>query len=96
MEIRLIVRYTLRDPGLLRKLMDHPGCGTPYSTRTLAAVIGCHHSLIGRLLNGSQETCDMDIAHSLAEALGVAVLVLFAPPASPKRIDTATDQQPPT
>jgi hypothetical protein len=94
MEIRLRVRYTLRDPAVLKHCMDYPGRGVPYSTRTLAAAVGCHHSLIGRLLTGDQETCEMDDAHAISEATGVAVLVLFAPPASPKRIDTATDPNP--
>lgn len=95
MEIRLRVRYTLRDRELLRKIMEHPGRGTPHSTRTLAAEVGCHHSQIGRLLDGAQETCDMDIAHNITEAVGVAVLVLFVPPTSPRRTESATDQYPP-
>lgn len=95
MEIRLRVRYTLRDREMLRKLMEHPGRGTPYSTRTLATAVGCHHSLIGRLLDGNQETCDLDVAHLVAELVGVAVLVLFMPPASPKRTDPAPVQHPP-
>lgn len=92
MEIRLRVRYTLRDRQLLRKLMEHPGRGTPYSTRTLATAVGCHHSLIGRLIDGTQETCDLDLAHGITEKLGVAVLVLFVPPPSPKHTEPAIDQ----
>jgi Cro/C1-type HTH DNA-binding domain len=91
MEIRLRVRYTLRDPALLSTLMDHPGRGTPYSTRTLAEAVGCHHSQVHRLLTGQQETVDMDLAHALTKALGVAILVLFAPPASPVPTGTATE-----
>lgn len=86
------VRYLLRDPKILKWVMDHPGRGAPYSTRTLADAAGTfHHSLVGRLLNGAQETVEMDDAHSMSEALGVAVLVLFAPPSSPKPTDPATD-----
>ncbi len=85
------VRYTLRDPDLLSKLMQNPGRGTPYSTRTLADAIGCHHSLVHRLTAGEQETVDMELAHDIAEAVGVAVLVLFAPPASPNPTDSATE-----
>jgi hypothetical protein len=99
LEIRLNVRYTLRDRELLRKLMEHPGRGAPYSTRTLAAAATLrNHHLVHRLLDGKhpQETCDMDEAHRIAEALGVAVLVLFAPPASPNPPDSAMDQKPPT
>lgn len=96
MEIRLRVRYAVRDRELLRRLMEHPGRGTPYSTRTLATAVGCHHSLVGRLLDGTQETVEMDLAHRITETVGVAVLVLFAPPASPKRTEPATDQPPAT
>lgn len=92
MENRLKVRYALRDPSLLHQLMTHPGRGTPYSTRTLAEAADCHHSLIHRLLTGSQDSCEVVTAHDIAEALGVAVLVLFAPPASPNRIDSAADE----
>lgn len=90
MEIRLKVRYALRKPALLADLMEHPGRGTPYSTRTLAEAAGCHHSQVHRLLNGKQDTVDMDLAHALADALGVAVLVLFMPPPSPDQTDATT------
>jgi hypothetical protein len=97
MEIYLrAIRYTLRSPEMLRKIMEHPGRGAPFSTRTLAEAAGCHYSLVHRLLDGKQETCDMDLAHRIAEAVGVAVLVLFAPPASPERIDPTPEQIPPT
>lgn len=66
--------------------MDHPGRGKPYSIRELAETVGLpHHALIGHLLTGERKDCDMDVAHSIAEAVGVAVLVLFAPPATPNR-----------
>lgn len=91
MEIRLRVRYTLRRPGLLCELMEHPGRGTPYSTRTLAEAAGCHHSVVHRLVSGKKETVEVDLAHAIAEAVGVAVLVLFAPPASPKQITSTTN-----
>lgn len=85
------VRYTLRDPDLLSKLMQFPGRGIPYSTRTLAEAVGCHHSLIHRLAAGRQDDVDMEIAHAITEAVGVAVLVLFAPPPSPNPTDSASD-----
>lgn len=85
------VRYTLRDRDLLAKVMDHPGRGTPYSTRSLAEAVGCHHSLVHRLLAGTQETVEMELAHAIADAVGVAVLVLFAPPAAPDPTDPTTD-----
>lgn len=91
MEIPLRVRYAIRDHDLLIKLMQNPGRGTPYSTRTLAEAVGCHHSLVHRLITGQQETVDMELAHDVAEAVGVAVLVLFDPPASPNPTDSATE-----
>lgn len=88
------VRYALRNPKILRWTMDHPGRGTPYSIRELAETIGLpHHSLIGHLLTGRQEDCEPDIAHRIAGAVGVAILVLFAPPASPDQNGTGLDQQ---
>lgn len=78
------VRYALRDPKILRHAMDHPGRGTSYSIRELAKAAGLtHHALIGHLLTGERRDCDVATAHAIAEAVGVAVLVLFAPPASP-------------
>lgn len=98
------VRYDLRNKQILRWVMDHPGRGVPYTTRSLGDRIGRHHSLIGHLLTGERHDCDADVAHAISEAVGVAVLVLFAPPASPNPNATATDQdrqsegadQPPT
>lgn len=71
--------------------MDHPGRGVPYSVRTLAEVSECAAGLIERLLTGRQKTAPMNDAHSLTEALGVAVLVLFAPSPSPKQDGTSTE-----
>lgn len=91
------VRYTLRDRELLKKLMEHPGRGAPYSTRTLAAAANLrHHSLVHRLLDGTKESCEMDDAHGISDAVGVALLVLFAPPASPSSTNSATEPHPPT
>jgi DNA-binding XRE family transcriptional regulator len=67
--------------------MDHPGRGVPYSVRTLAQAAGVSRSLIGHLLTGERDDCDMKGAHAIAEVVGVAVLVLFAPPASPNLAD---------
>jgi hypothetical protein len=75
--------YTLRDRDLLRKIMEHPGTGVPYTVRSLAKAAKCPHSTIGHLLSGEQTTTSTEYAHDIAEAVGVAVLVLFAPPASP-------------
>lgn len=85
------VRYVLRKPDLLSDLMEHPGRGAPYSNRTLADAAGCSHSLIHRLVDGKQDSVDMQVAHAIAEAVGVAILVLFAPPPSPNPTEAATD-----
>lgn len=79
--------YTLRDKDLLQKIMDHPGTGVPYTVRSLAEAVGCHHATIGHLLSGKQTATSMAYAHGIAEAVGVAVLVLFTPPTSPN-LDT--------
>lgn len=92
MEIRLSVRYHLRNRQVLRWVMDHPGRGTPYTIRELATVSHCSHSLIGHLLSGRQGDCDMEVAHGVASALGVAVLVLFLPPTSPDQNEPTTHQ----
>lgn len=79
----MIVRYTLRKLELLHQFMKHPGRGTSYSISTLAKGSGVSRSQIGRLHSGDLKDLDVNEAHAVAEALGVAVLVLFVPPASP-------------
>lgn len=91
-----MVRYKLRDRTILRWVMDHPGRGVPYTTRSLAGAIQRHHSLIGHLLTGERDDVSSDDAHAIAEALGVAVLVLFVPPTSPNQNVPATADTTPT
>lgn len=79
----LSVRYALRRLGQLKETMEHPGRGVPYSVRSLAAASGVSRSQVGRLVSGEIDSLDVNEAHQVAEALGVAVLVLFAPPSSP-------------
>lgn len=89
------MRYTLRNRAVLQHCLQYPGRGTPYSVRSLAREAGLrHHSLIGHLLTGERTDCDRDVAHDIAEAVGVAVLVLFAPPASPDQTGTDRDRTP--
>ncbi|WP_435595931.1 helix-turn-helix domain-containing protein [Streptomyces albogriseolus] len=64
--------------------MQAPGRGVPYTVRDLASATGVSRSQIGRLLTGELDNLDVNDAHAVAEALGVAVLVLFIPPVSPK------------
>jgi transcriptional regulator with XRE-family HTH domain len=84
-------RYTLKDPEKFRWLMKNPGRGRPYSVRELADACGCGHGLIQKLANGKQPTAGVLDAHAIAEALGVAVLVLFMPPVTPNRVTVTTD-----
>ena len=78
------VRYTLRDLETFKKIMESPGRGVPYTVRDLAEASGVSRSQIGRLLTAELDNLDVNDAHAVAEALGVAVLVLFVPPVSPK------------
>lgn len=79
------MRYVLRDLATFKKIMESPGRGAPYSVRTLACEAGVSRSQVGRLLSGELDSLDVIEAHAIAEALGVAVLVLFMPPSSPKQ-----------
>ena len=83
-------RYALRDRSILRWVMDHPGTGVAFSVRSLAQSAGCKVGVIGGLLTGRQKTAAMEDAHSISEAVGVALLVLFAPSPSPDRDGTST------
>jgi len=79
------VRYFLRDLATFKKIMESPGRGVPYSVRTLAYAADVSRSQVGRLVSGELNSLDVIEAHAIAEALGVAVLVLFMPPASPNQ-----------
>ena len=71
--------------------MKNPGTGVPYGYDSLAEASGCGRGLIEKLANGAQKTADVDDATSISEAVGVAILVLFAPPATPNWVTPATD-----
>jgi transcriptional regulator with XRE-family HTH domain len=75
--------------------MKNPGRGVPYGYDTLADATGCGRGLIEKLATGRQATADVNDAHSLVEALGVSLLVLFAPKASPE-LDEPSPEPPPT
>jgi transcriptional regulator with XRE-family HTH domain len=79
----LSVRYVLRDLETFKKIMECPGRGVPYTVRDLADATGVSRSQIGRILTGNLDKLAVNDAHAVAEALGVAVLVLFMPPSSP-------------
>ncbi|MEU2316611.1 hypothetical protein ACFY7X_13500 [Streptomyces althioticus] len=88
-------RYTLKSPEAFQYVMKNPGRGAPYGYDSLAEASGCGRGLIEKLATGRQKTADMSDAHSLVEALGVALLVLFMPPSSPN-LDDASPEAPPT
>lgn len=63
--------------------MLNPGRCESFSVRTLADASGVSVGVIDKLLAGRQNTADVEDAIALAEALGVAINPLFAPPSSP-------------
>lgn len=78
------MRYALRDLDYFQKTMKTPGRGIPYEPPELAEVTGISRSQMYRIVAGEVPAIPVEQAHAIAEALGVAVLVLFMPPASPK------------
>jgi transcriptional regulator with XRE-family HTH domain len=82
----LTLRFRLRNPQLLRELMKHTGDGTRTTVRELADVAGVHHSFIGKLLAGDQETVTIGVAAAISGRIGVDLLILWSPV---ERADTA-------
>ena len=72
-------RFRLHDPELLRRLMLRTGDGSKTTVRELAQVAGVHHSLVGELLSGAQETASVEVASGVASRIGVDLLVLWTP-----------------
>jgi len=82
-------RVPLHSPATLRWIMDHPGRGTPYTVRALAAAAQCKPATIGHLLSGRYRQTAKDTALRVAEALGCEANVLFM-------ITPSTDPDEPT
>ena len=76
-------RWTLRSIPFFRHCMLNPGRCESFSVRTLAEASSVSAGVIEKLLTGRQRTADVVDAIALAEALGVAINPLFAPPSSP-------------
>lgn len=76
------MRYVLRDLETFLRIMECPGRGQSYSIRDLASTAQVSKSKIERLVRGELDWLDVNEAHRVVEALGVAVLVLFTPPTS--------------
>jgi transcriptional regulator with XRE-family HTH domain len=87
-------RWSLHSPEAFRYVMKHPGRGIPYGYDSLAEASGCGSGLIEKLAKGKQKTADVLDATALAEALDVGILVLFAPPLTPKRVTPTTEDDP--
>jgi transcriptional regulator with XRE-family HTH domain len=87
-------RYKLRDAHIFRWIMENPGRGKPYSIRALADASGVNRNTIEKLARGTQVSADVNDAHSLVEALGVGILVLFMPPSSPELDDSSLSDPP--
>ncbi|GAA1977130.1 XRE family transcriptional regulator [Kitasatospora viridis] len=73
------MRYTLRNPDLLRMLMQHTGTGRSVSIRDLARTARCSHGTIHNLLAGSLPAIEHPAAVAIAHRIGVDLLVLWAP-----------------
>lgn len=80
------LRWRLRNPELLRTLMQNTGDGSRATVRDLAEHAGCYPSHIGELLTGEQETASYEHATGVCARIGVDLLVLWAPV---ERSDTA-------
>ncbi|MFJ6748299.1 helix-turn-helix domain-containing protein [Streptomyces sp. NPDC091266] len=72
-------RYRLVDADLLRRLMARTGTGSSLSVRQLAAASGVSHGTIENLLQGRIKTARPDVSHKIAGAIGVDLLILWAP-----------------
>ncbi|NUP52317.1 MAG: helix-turn-helix domain-containing protein [Catenulispora sp.] len=62
---------------LIRQLMRRTGDGGPVSVRQLAADAGVARSTVGGLLTGDQDSVPEAAARSMAQRLGVDLLVAF-------------------
>ena len=72
--------WTLVDADLLRTLMKRTGDGSGMTVRELADRAGVAVGTIGKLLTRAQISTSADAAQAIADAIGVGVLILFAPP----------------
>lgn len=92
MSSTLIPRFRLRDPKLLRTLMQHTGDGSKTTVRELADRAEVHHSFVYKLLTGEQKTAEVPVASAVARRIGVDLLILWAPD---ERTATSTAEQTP-
>lgn len=72
-------RFRLVNPERLRMMMERTGTGASISTRALAEAVEISHGTVDHLLKGHVKTQSHDVAHAIAETLGVDLLTLWAP-----------------
>ena len=75
----------VRSAALLRELMSAADNGKGYSRRDMADRLPCGKTMISDLASGETLTCSKALGDRIAEVLGVASSVLFAPAPSVKR-----------
>lgn len=73
-------QWALVNAGLLRTLMTRTGDGSKVTVRELAHRANVPVGTIGNLLTGTQSSIRAEAAQAIADAIGVGVLILFAPP----------------
>lgn len=79
------------DPAVIAHAMDHPARGKPWSTRELAAALGCSHATLAYLRKGERKTVSAKIATKFSEAVGCETAFLFVPSVSTGTDTTAED-----
>lgn len=72
-------RLRLVNPARLRIAMERIGTGEEISGRELARRVGIPPSTIDGLLSGATRTQPAPVAQAIADTVGVALLVLWAP-----------------
>lgn len=89
------LRVRVINPAMIEHCIEHPARtarGLPaWTTRELAAVLGCSTGTLSHMRTGSRQTFPAELARRFAEAVGVEVAVLFAPAVSTES-DTTFEQ----
>jgi transcriptional regulator with XRE-family HTH domain len=86
-----VPRCRLVDPDRLRLLMERTSSGSSISVRELAAASGVSRGTIGDLLQGRTKTVKYQAAWSICRAIGVDLLVLWAPESRCAPVPTAPE-----
>lgn len=75
----------LRSPRLLTELVKAKG----YTVRDMADRLPCGKSMIHALMTGEKQSCSAYLGERIAEVVGVAPVVLFAPKVSTNAADSS-------